>query len=41
MMKGVAVSPADGTIWASDYGNNIVDVLDASGNVVDRHEGAW
>ncbi len=34
MVKGVAVSPADGTIWVSDYGNSIVDVLDASGDVV-------
>ena len=34
MVKGVAVSPADGTIWVSDYGNSIVDVLDESGNVV-------
>ena len=34
MVKGVAVSPADGTIWVSDYGNSIVDVLDDSGNVV-------
>ena len=33
MVKGVAVSPADGTIWVSDYGSSIVDVLDASGNV--------
>ncbi len=34
MVKGVAVSPADGTIWVSDYGNSIVDVLNESGNVV-------
>jgi hypothetical protein len=34
MIKGVAVSPADGTIWAADYGNNIVDVLDSSGGIV-------
>ena len=34
MAKGVAVSPADGTIWVSDYGSSIVDVLDDSGNVV-------
>jgi streptogramin lyase len=27
MVKGVAVSPADETIWVSDYGNSIVDVL--------------
>jgi hypothetical protein len=33
MVKGVAVSPADGTIWVSDYGDSIVDVLDTSGNV--------
>ncbi|HEV2578013.1 MAG TPA: hypothetical protein VGU25_12455 [Acidobacteriaceae bacterium] len=33
MVKGVAVSPADGTIWVSDYGNSIVDVLDTSGNI--------
>jgi hypothetical protein len=34
MVKGVAVSPADGDIWVSDYGDSIVDVLDASGSVV-------
>lgn len=34
MVKGVAVSPADGTIWVSDYGNSIVDVLNESGTVV-------
>jgi hypothetical protein len=34
MVKGVAVSPGDGTIWVSDYGSSIVDVLDESGNVV-------
>jgi hypothetical protein len=34
MIKGVAVSPADGTIWAADYANNVVDVLDSSGTVV-------
>lgn len=34
MIKGVAVSPADGTIWAADYANNMVDVLDSSGTVV-------
>ena len=34
MVKGVAVSPADGTIWVSDYGNSIVDVLNSSGTVV-------
>ena len=33
MVKGVAVSPADGTIWVSDYGDSIVDVLDSSGNL--------
>jgi len=34
MVKGVAVSPADGTIWVSDYGNSIVDVLNSSGTTV-------
>lgn len=34
MVKGVSVSPADGTIWASDYGSNVVDVMDTSGNIV-------
>lgn len=35
MVKGVAVSPADGTIWVSDYGNSIVDVLDGTtGSIV-------
>jgi hypothetical protein len=33
MVKGVAVSPADGTIWVSDYGSSIVDVLDPSGAI--------
>jgi hypothetical protein len=34
MVKGVAVSPGDGTIWVSDYGSSIVDVLNSSGTVV-------
>src|SRR5215469_11012337 len=34
MVKGVAVSPADGTIWVSDYGNSIVDILNSSGTTV-------
>ena len=34
MIKGVAVSPADGTVWAADYENNVVDVLDSTGTVV-------
>jgi hypothetical protein len=34
MVKGVAVSPADGTIWVSDYGSSVVDVLNSSGTVV-------
>lgn len=34
MVKGVAVSPADGTIWVSDYNSNVVDVLNSSGAVV-------
>src|SRR6185437_4579003 len=34
MVKGVAVSPVNGTIWVSDYGNNVVDVLDTTGTVL-------
>ena len=34
MIKGVAVSPADGTIWASDYGDSTVYVLNESGSIV-------
>jgi hypothetical protein len=34
MVKGVAVSPADGTIWVSDYGSSVVDVLNSSGSIV-------
>ena len=33
MVKGVAVSPQDGTIWVSDFGKSVVDVLDSSGNM--------
>jgi hypothetical protein len=31
MVKGVAISPRDGSIWVSDYNNNDVVVMDASG----------
>jgi hypothetical protein len=34
MVKGVAVSPVDGTIWVSDYGNNVLDVMDTTGAIV-------
>ena len=34
MVKGVAVSPVDGTIWVSDYSNNVVDVMDTTGTVL-------
>ncbi len=30
-VKGVAVSPQDGTIWVSDFGNNKVYVMDSTG----------
>ncbi len=39
MVKGVAVSPADGNVWVSDYGNSLVYVLDSSGTIVaDPHQ---
>ncbi len=31
MVKGVAVSPQDGSIWVSDYGNSDVYVMDSTG----------
>ena len=31
MVKGVAVSPQDGSIWVSDYGSNDVYVMDSTG----------
>jgi hypothetical protein len=34
MVKGVAVSPADGHIWVSDYGNSFVYILNSSGTIV-------
>ncbi len=34
MVKGVAVSPADGNVWVSDYGNSLVYVLNSSGTIV-------
>jgi hypothetical protein len=34
MVKGVAISPQDGSLWISDYGNNQVDVMQASGNTL-------
>ena len=34
MVKGVAVSSIDGTIWVSDYGNNVVDVMDTTGTIL-------
>jgi hypothetical protein len=34
MVKGVAVSPADGNIWVSDYGNSFVYVLNSFGTIV-------
>jgi hypothetical protein len=34
MVKGVAVSPADGNIWVSDYVNSIVYILNSSGTIV-------
>jgi hypothetical protein len=36
MVKGVAVSPIDGTIWVSDYNNNTVDVMDTTGTVLSQ-----
>lgn len=34
MVKGVAVSPVDGTIWVSDYANNVVDIMDTTGTIL-------
>jgi hypothetical protein len=34
MVKGVAVSPVDGSIWVSDFGNNALDVMNTSGTIV-------
>ena len=34
MVKGVAISPQDGTLWISDYGNSVVDVMQASGSTL-------
>jgi hypothetical protein len=34
MVKGVAVSPQDGSIWVSDYGNNDIYVMDSSGTAI-------
>ena len=34
MVKGVAVSPVDGTIWVSDFNNNTVDVMNSAGTVL-------
>lgn len=31
MVKGVAVSPQDGTIWVTDFGNNDLYVMDSGG----------
>jgi hypothetical protein len=34
MVKGVAVSPVDGSIWVSDYNSNKVDVMDTTGTIL-------
>lgn len=34
MVKGVAVSPQDGTIWVSDFKNNVVDIMNSTGTVL-------
>ena len=34
MVKGVAISPQDGSLWISDYGNNKIDVMQASGGTL-------
>ena len=34
MVKGVAISPVDGTIWVSDYNNNTIDVMNSAGTVL-------
>ncbi len=34
MVKGVAVSPADGNVWVSDYGNSLVYILNSSGTII-------
>jgi hypothetical protein len=34
MVKGVAVSPQDGTIWVSDFGSNAVRIMSSTGTVL-------
>ncbi len=34
MVKGVAISPLDSSVWVSDYNNNQVDVFQANGNTL-------
>jgi hypothetical protein len=34
MVKGVAVSPVDGSIWVADYNSNKVDVMDTTGTIL-------
>lgn len=34
MVKGVAVSPVDGTLWVSDYGNNELYVMNTTGTIL-------
>jgi len=34
MVKGVAVSPVDGSIWVSDYGSNAVYVMNNAGSIL-------
>jgi hypothetical protein len=38
MVKGVAVSPQDGSIWISDYANNQVDVMQPNGTTLTRQK---
>jgi hypothetical protein len=34
MVKGVAISPVDGSIWVSDFNKNVVDVMDTTGTIL-------
>jgi hypothetical protein len=34
MVKGVAISPVDGSIWVSDFGSNQLDVMNSSGTII-------
>jgi hypothetical protein len=33
-VKGVAISPVDGSIWVSDFNKNVVNVMDSTGTIL-------